>query len=139
MKKKNWLIVAAIVMIATGILRASGGIALFLKGSQLDTGIPIIASEIQMQLLAAGLVIIGVLFVLAAGYLIRTYSRRSWILCWIVSLIFIAGGLLNGFLLYGQPLDQGQKINLIVFILIGVLLLLGKPALRSPAGKRRFS
>lgn len=130
MNKKYWLIIAAVIMTLVGILRAIGGIALLTKGNQLDAGIPIIASENQIYIVATGLLIIGILFVIASINLIRNYSKMSWNTCWIVLLLFILGGLLNGFLLFGQPLDQGQKINLIAVILIGLFLVLGKPALK---------
>jgi uncharacterized membrane protein YfcA len=130
MNKKYWLIIAAVIMTLVGVLRAIGGIALLTKGNQLDTGIPIIASENQIYIVATGLLIIGILFVIASINLIRNYSKMSWNTCWIVLLLFILGGLLNGFLLFGQPLDQGQKINLIAVILIGLFLVLGKPALK---------
>ena len=103
MKKKYWLIIATIIMILVGILRSIGGITLLIKGNQLDTGIPIIASETQIYIVALGLLIIGVLFVLAAIKLLGNYSKKNWITCWIVLLLFILGGLLNGFLLFGQP------------------------------------
>ena len=130
MNKRYWLIIATIIMILVGILRAFGGIALLTKGNQLDTGIPIIASKTQIYIVAIGLLIIGALFVFAAIKLLRNYSKTNWNVCWIVLLLFILGGLLNGFLLFGQPLDQGQKINLVAVILIGLLLFLGKPALK---------
>jgi hypothetical protein len=130
MKKKHFLIIAAIIMIIIGALRAIGGIALLIKGNQLDTGIPIKASETQIYIVVIGLLIIAVLLVFGAINLIRNYSKRSWIFCWISSIIFIAGGLLNGILLFGQPLDKGQKINLLAVILVGLFLFLGKSGLK---------
>ena len=63
-------------MILVGTLRAFGGIALLTKGNQLDTGIPIIASETQIYIVAIGLLIIGALFVFAAVKLIKNYSKK---------------------------------------------------------------
>jgi hypothetical protein len=130
MNKKYWLMIAAIIMILVGILRAFGGIALLTKGNQLDAGIPIIASETQIYIVAIGLLIIGVLFIFASIKLIRNRSIKNWNICWIVLLLFVLGGSFNGFLLFGQPLDQGQRINLVAVILIGSLLFLGKSALK---------
>jgi hypothetical protein len=131
MNKKHWLIISAIIMIIVGVLRAFGGIALLAKGNQLDTEVPIIASELQIYIVAIGLLAIGILFVWTAINLIKKYSTRSWNICWIVLLLFISSGLLNGYILFGQPLDKGQKINLIAVILIGIFLSFGKPYIKS--------
>lgn len=131
MKGKNWLIISAVIMIIVGVLRAVGGIALLTKGNHLDTEVPIIASDMQIYIAAIGLLIIGILLVYASINLVRKYSKKSWNLCWIVLILFILGGLLNGYLLFGQPLDQGQKINLTAAILVGLFLFLGKSALKT--------
>ena len=130
MNRKYFLTIASIIMMLVGVLRAFGGIALLKKGNQLNTEIPIIASEMQIFIVAIGLLTIGVLLVSAAINLVRNNSKRSWNICWFTLLIFLLDGLLNGFLLFGQPLDQGQKINLIAIILVGILLLVGKRYLK---------
>ncbi|NOX84699.1 MAG: hypothetical protein GXO86_01845 [Chlorobi bacterium] len=129
MNKKYWLKIAAVIMVLAGVIRAIGGIALLLKGDRLDIEMTITASDLQIIIVAIGLLIIGILFVYAAINLLRDYSKKSWNICWIILLLFILSGLLNGFLLFGQPLDQGLKINFAIVIIIGVLLYLGKPAL----------
>ena len=128
--KKYWLIISAVIMILIGILRAIGGIALLTKGNQLNTEVPIIASEVQIYIVAIGLLIIGILLVYASINLLRKYSKMSWNICWIILILFLLGGLLNGYLLFGQPLDQGQKINFAVAIFVGLFLFLGKSALK---------
>lgn len=130
MKKKYWIIISAVIMILIGILRAIGGIALLIKGNQLDAGIPIIASETQTYIVAIGLLIISILLIYVSINLLRRYSKMSWNICWIVLVLFLLGGLLNGYLLYGQPVDQGQKINFTAAILVGLFLFLGKSALK---------
>jgi hypothetical protein len=55
----------------------------------------------------------------------------SWNICWIFLLFFLLDGLLSGFLLFGKPLEQGQKINFVVVTIIGLLLILGKPGLKT--------
>lgn len=130
MKRKYWFVVASIIMILIGILRGIGGLSLFLKGNQLVTDIPIVATDLQINLVAFGLVLICALFIFVSINLIRKYSRRSWILCWLVLLLFLLGGLMNGFLLFGHPIDQGQKINFIAVLLVSVFLFIGKPALK---------
>ena len=130
MKKKYFLVFAAIIMIIIGALRAIGGVALLTNGNQLDTEIPIIASETQIYIVVIGLLIIGVLLIYGAINLMRNFSKRSWIICWIFLIIFILGGLLNGILLFGQQLDKGQIINLLAVILVGLFLFFGKSGLR---------
>lgn len=114
-----------------GVLRAIGGIYLLMKSNQLDTTIPIIGSEEQIYVVAIGLLIIGVLLVCASINLLRNYSKMNWNICWIFLLFFLLDGLLNGFLLFGKPLDQGQKINFAAATIIGLFLILGKPALKA--------
>ena len=135
MNKKHALIIAAVLTTIIGVLRALGGIALFIKGNALDTEIPVVASESQMYSVTIGLLVIGVLFVIASVNLIRNYSKKSWVISWIILFLFIVGGLINGFVLFGHPIDQGQKINIIVVIIIGLFLMLGKSALRTTKQK----
>ncbi len=130
MNRKYWLMISAVIMMIVGILRAGGGIALLMNGARLETEVPIIATSLQINIVASGLLFVGVLFFLAAIGLIRGYSRRSWNTCWIVLLLFLAGGLINGYMLFGRPLDQGQIINLVSVVLVGIFLILGKPALQ---------
>lgn len=130
MKKKYWLFVAAILMILIGILRGSGGMALLIRGRQLETTVPIIASDGALIIVAIGLLIVALLLILTAINLMKNKSTTSWHLSWIVLIFFFLDGLLNGYLLFGQPLDQGQRINIIAVILVGILLFLGKPALQ---------
>jgi hypothetical protein len=117
-------------MILIGLLRGIGGIALFSKGNRLATNIPIIATTSQMSIVAFGLFLICILFIYASINLIRKYSKRSWNFCWVVLSLFLLGGLFNGYLLYGQPLDLGQEINFVAVLLVSIFLLLGKPALK---------
>ncbi len=129
MKRKYLLIISAILLILVGVLRASGGVTLLIKGKQLDTQVPIVASDQQIMIVAIGLLIIGVLLVLSAINLLRKYSYSSWLLCWIVLFLFLVSGLINGYFLFGQPLDQGQRINIAAVVLVGILLFLGKSSL----------
>jgi uncharacterized membrane protein len=130
MKRKYWLLAAAILMILIGILRGSGGMALLIRGRQLETTVPIIASGGALIIVAIGLLIIALLLILAGINLMKNKSTTSWDLSWIVLIFFFLDGLLNGFLLFGQPIDQGQRINIIAVLLIGILLFLGKPGLK---------
>lgn len=130
MKRKYWLIVASIIMIIIGLLRGLGGISLLLKGNQLNTASPIIANKTQIIIVAFGLLLICGLLIYASIHLIRKYLRKSWNFCWIILVLFLIDGLLNGFILFGQPLDQGQKINVIAVLIVGLFLVIGKPSLK---------
>ncbi|RPH34005.1 MAG: hypothetical protein EHM93_02255 [Bacteroidales bacterium] len=130
MKRKYWLVIASVIMILIGVLRGIGGISLFQKGNQLITDIPIIATNPQISLIAFGLLLICALFIFAAINLIRKNSRRSWIFCWLVLLLFLLGGLLNGYILFGHPIDKGQMINFIAVFIVSIFLYTGKTALK---------
>ena len=129
MKRKVLLIIASILMIVIGVLRGFGGMALLLKGNNLETNSPIIAGELQIKLVSSGLLLVCILLIYSAINLLRKYSRKSWNLCFIAMLLFLLGGVLNGFLLFGQPIDQGQIINIGAVLIISIFLFTGKPAL----------
>jgi hypothetical protein len=103
--------------------------ALLLKGNNLETNSPIIAGELQIKLVSSGLLLVCILLIYSAINLLRKYSRKSWNLCFIAMLLFLLGGVLNGFLLFGQPIDQGQIINIVAVLIISIFLFTGKPAL----------
>lgn len=129
MKRKILLIIASILMIVIGLLRGFGGIALFLKSSGLETNIPIIANDMQIKLVSSGLLLVCVLLIYSAINLLRKYSLKSWNLCIIALLLFLSGGVLNGFLLFGHPIDKGQVINIVAVIIVSIFLFTGKPAI----------
>ena len=131
MNRKYALITASILLIILGLLRGSGGMFLLIRRAQLQTDNPIVASNFQIMMVGLGLLIVGVLFILAAVYLMKNSSYRSWLFSWIVLIIFLLDGLINGYLLFGKPLDPGQRINTIAVIVVGILLFLGRPALKS--------
>ena len=129
MKRKIFIWIASFLMVLIGILRGLGGISLFLKGNKLATNQPIVASSIQIQLVAIGLVIVCILLISSGMLLLLRNNKRSLKFCVGGLILFLLGGLMNGFLLFGRPVDQGQLINIITVIIIGGLLLLGKSAL----------
>lgn len=117
-------------MMLIAIMRVGGGIALLIKGNQLDTGTPITATNNQIVIVGIGLLIISLVLFIAAINLIKHYSYKGWLFCWFTLGLFFLDGLLNGFLLFGQPLERGQSINIIAIIIIGILLLIGKSSLK---------
>jgi len=130
MNRKINLIISSILMIFIGLLRGSGGVALLLKGKNLDTGIPIIANGIQTNIVAVGLLLICIILLISAVNMLRKFSKSSWKISWFALILFLIDGTLNGFILFGKPLDEGQMINIFATVITGLFLFLGKPALR---------
>ena len=131
MKKKYWLLIAAILMMLVGASRFTGGMALMAEGRSLDTAEPIIASRVDMGLVAMGLYAIGLLLVAAAAILLAKRTKLSWRICWATLILFLLGGFLNGTILFGHPLDPGQVSNVIAVIVIGAFLFLGRQGLKT--------
>jgi len=115
-------------MILVGLLRSLGGVILFIKGANMHTDVPMIATSMQITIVAWGLVIVGLFLIFAAINLLRKITNKSWSSCWIALLLFLLDGVMNGFLLFGHPLDRGQMINVFATILISLFLILGRPA-----------
>ncbi len=59
----------------------------------------------------------------------KLISMKRKILLIIASILMIVIGVLNGFLLFGQPIDQGQIINIVAVIIIIIFLITGNPAI----------
>ena len=128
--KKVHLLIASFLMIMVAILRGAGGFLLILRGNTINTGHAISASNNQALKVGIGLIIVLILFGISAFLLLRNQSKIGWILSWIATIIFIVGGLINGFILFDKPKFQGQFINIIFGILIGINLILGKKELK---------
>ncbi len=129
--KKTWLVIASILMILVGILRGYGGFLLIIRGKMLTTGLEISASGNQTIIAGSGLIIVLILFLISAFFLLKDQSKTGWNTGWFAITFFILDGLLNGYLLFGAPRIQGQLINVIAGILIGISLILGRKALKN--------
>jgi len=127
MKKRYQVTASSLLMIIIGLLRSFGGISLLKQGNQIDTKVPIIASSGQLNGVGTGLLIVGILLIVAAVYFWSSLTRRSWFICWIALTVFLLNGLVNGFVLFGHPLAQGQIINWGAAIIIGFLLYHNRP------------
>lgn len=127
--KKYWLAIASFLMIIAGLLRGIGGLSL-LGETAPETEIPIIASPGEITIAAYCLLIVCVLFIASGLSLTVRRTRVNWILSWGSIVLFLAGGVINGFLLFGHPLGTGQIINIVVSCLIGVCLIMGKDNIR---------
>lgn len=131
--KKYWLTIASFLMVLTGLLRGIGGLALLSEGKNLELDLPVVATPEQMKMAAYSL--LGVCFLLILSGLSLTIRRvqLNWVLSWISVILFLTGGILNGFVLFGHPLANGQLINFGISAVIAIGLILGKGSLRQTA------
>ena len=121
--KKNYLYIAASLMFIIAILRGLGGL-LLLKGADTLAG-----EKIDLWKSTVGgvdLLIVALLLILSSCLLIFKRNKTAWILSWVSLCLFIIGGIVNGFLLFGKPQIDGQIVNWSISILAGVFLALGK-------------
>jgi hypothetical protein len=128
MKRPKFIIISAVLMILLGLARGIGGITLLIQGK--NTLSNIIASENIIQILAIGLILIGLLEIISAIGIWRL-NRTFWILGIIVTIAFVIDGAINGHFLFGRSGDQGTIVNSIAAILIISCLLLGRRAFAS--------
>lgn len=113
----GWIAIA--LMFSLGVLRSAGGFMLIYKKELLDPAI--IASPTQAVICGAGLLLIGIAEIITAIGLIS--GKRSFIISGIViTALFVVDGLINGYILYGKPLDGGTIANLVTAAIIISLL-----------------
>lgn len=129
MKKRIFIIVASVLMLLVGVLRGIGGFFLLINGNKIDVYPPITATDLVSRLCGIGLIIVLVIFFIASFKLLKNSNPRGWNLAWIGIFIFLFGGLLNGYLLFGNPFVQDQIINFGASILIALNLLIGRKSL----------
>lgn len=128
--KKYALTIASFLMIIVGLLRGMGGLALLSEGKDLDLGYSVIASPHEMDAAAYSLLVVCFLLILSGLALTVRRRRATWILSWVSVVLFLIGGAVNGFLLFGHPLGSGQLINLAISGVIGACLFIGKERIR---------
>lgn len=121
--KKNYLYIAASLMFIIAILRGLGGL-LLLKGADTLAGENIDSWKASVG--GVDLLIVALLLIISSCLLIFKRNKTAWILSWVSLCLFIIGGIVNGFLLFGKPQIDGQIVNWSISILAGVFLALGK-------------
>lgn len=131
MRTKIWLYLAAVWMVLIGIFRGAGGLLLIIKGRDLPTPLPITGTPTQVLLGGLSLAIVSIVLIIAAFFLWRKMQLLAWTLSRWALILFLGGGLLNGYFLFGNPQMQGQTINFIAAIVPYLFLHLGKPALEA--------
>lgn len=115
----------SVLLIILGLARGAGGLVLTVQGPA-----AVDSSRVSMataKLLGLGLLVIGVLAVVAAVGVIR---RRPHALGFAITVLFLflLDGALNGYLLFGHPGDRGTAVNLVAAVTIGGLLWAGNRA-----------
>jgi hypothetical protein len=129
MKRKFWLYIASVLLIILGLLRGIGGFFLLVYGKNTQLDQPITASATQIRLVGLALILVFFLAILSSLLVIAYRSRVGWVLSWISLILFVAVGIVSGYVMFAHPLIQDQVINFSLAILIGLFFELGKKAL----------
>lgn len=128
-----FLRLGAVLLLLLGLARGAGGLALMIGG--LSTYPDARASDGVMRAMGAGLVVVGTLAVAGSIALLRR-QPRGWWLARLSIVLFVAGGIANGSLLFGRPGDTGTIVNLVVAVAIVACLYLGRSALETSTWNR---
>jgi hypothetical protein len=128
MNRKIFLYVAGSLMFFIGLLRGLGGLFSLTKG--METIVNVNIASWKTTVASADLFTVALLLIVSACLLFVRRNKAAWIFSWISIGLFIIGGLVNGFLLFGKPQIDGQIVNWSVSILIGLFLLFGKNSLK---------
>jgi len=115
-------------MMLLGLARGGGGIALLLRGGELDPKIQ--ATNAAAYAVGLGLVLLGGVLI-ASGLGLLRGVRVFWTVGVAAVLVFVVDGAINGYVLYGHPGDRGTVVNMITAALIVTCLVLGKEGLPS--------
>lgn len=129
--KKYWLTFASVLMIVVGLLRGMGGVTLLTHGDKLNQGIPVTATPGELKVAAYSLIVVCCLLVISGICLTVRRYVAVYAFSWISLLLFLIGGIVNGFLLFGHMLAGGQLINWAITFVIGFFLVLGKNTVKS--------
>jgi hypothetical protein len=121
---------AALLLLVLGLARGTGGVVLAIWGSSPADTLRV-GSDVMLAL-GGGLIAVGVISVVASLGLMRCRAW-GWALGMLAIVLFVADGLVNGYLLFGRPGDRGTMVNLAAAALILFCLLRGRRALeRAP-------
>ena len=128
MNRKICLYVAGFLMFLVGLLRGLGG--LFSLTKEIETVVNANIASWKTTVAGTSLLTVALLLIVSACLLFVRRNKAAWIFSWISVGLFIIGGFVNGFLLFGKPQIDGQIVNWSVSIIIGLLLLFGKKDLK---------
>jgi hypothetical protein len=116
----------ALLLLVLGLARAAGGVVLVVSG-----GSAVESQRVGLETaraLGAGLILVGAVAVVASLGVMRCRAW-GWGLGILALVLFVADGLLNGYLLFGRPGDRGTIVNVAAAALILTFLLRGRSAL----------
>ena len=116
-------------MFLVGLIRGIGGFFTLTKGIE-----TVVSKNIESWKITAAsisLLTVAILLISSACLLIIKRNKTAWMFSWISVCLFIIGGLINGFLLFGKPQIDGQIVNWGISILIGLFLISGKKSLKN--------
>ena len=112
--------IAIILMFLLGVLRSAGGVMLILNKNLTDSNIT--ASPNAAFICGIGLLFIGLAEIISAIGIAA--GNRSFVTIGIIcTVLFVIDGLVNGYILYGLPLEAGTIANLAAASVIISLLL----------------
>ena len=112
--------IAIILMFLLGALRSAGGVILILNKNLTDSNIT--ASPNAAVVCGIGLLFIGLAEIISAIGIAA--GNRSFVTVGILcTVLFVIDGLINGYILYGSPLEAGTIANLAAASVIISLLL----------------
>ena len=126
MNPRRILTLAGVLMILLGLARSAGGIVLLSQGAAADPSIR--ASDATCAAVGGFLLALGAGLILSAVGVLRRH-RRAWLLGIGFTVAFVVDGMVNGYLLYGRPGDQGTVVNVVAATLILICLFAGAKAL----------
>lgn len=126
MKKTNiFLKIAGIAMVLVGIVHGIDGIKLFQTGNTFLSDKTAIADSNGLRIASIGLIIVAVLFIIS-GIGVMMGKKALFNLSVVTLILYVIVGIINGQILYGEPLDTGLTVNMTIAILILALLYLGR-------------
>lgn len=131
MRPVLFLRAGATLLALIGLSRAIAGFVLVRDGAS-AAGSQRVAPDVA-RLLGLGLLVVGAVALVAV---IGLFQKRRW--GWPASLLalglFLAVGVMNGFLFYGRPGLLRTAANLLQAIFVAGVLALGRPALQGRGG-----
>jgi len=119
------IIVGSTLMIILAIARFIGGLVLIIEGTNLELDQRMIASSNEAKMVGIGLILVSIILVRSAIGMLKS-NYFYWKIGLFAIILFILDGLINGFILFGQPLEKGTIINITASVIIVLAMLIGR-------------
>ncbi|MFB3909070.1 MAG: hypothetical protein ACE15D_11780 [Candidatus Eisenbacteria bacterium] len=120
---------ASILLFLLALGRGAGGLVLLLAGERAITEQQV-APDPPLAAVGIMLLVVAALAVLS-GWLLWRRARVGILLTIVTIVLFVAGGFINGTLLYGRPVETGAVINLLLAGGIALFLYMGRGEIRA--------